>query len=410
MGALEELGRACSGGARPATQADEVDGVLPEFVAYPRRTEEVSAVLKVAASRDFTVVARGAGTKLDWGNPPESANLVVDLSQMGEVYEHASDDLVARVGAGATLAELSERFSAKGQWFPVDEVVRGSTVGGVVATGLSGPSRYLHGAVRDLVLGVTAVRADGVMFRAGSKVVKNVAGYDLAKLLTGSYGTLAVLTELVLKLRPRPALQRFVTASFPTPEAMAPALSALVSSQAAPTAIEVLRQGPEGPLELATLLEGRPGPTEERAAEVAATLSCPRVAPLPPSWWAELPGPVTLKVTSVLSSVAKLVSSVSSLALTAGLRARLWGSAGAGVIFVGLPGDISPSQLRGFLEQVRAAATALGGHATLLRAPAALKASLDPWGPVPGLVLMRKVKAQFDPARRLAPGRFVGGI
>jgi glycolate oxidase FAD binding subunit len=410
MGALEELGRACSGGARPATQADEVDGVLPDFVAYPRRTEEVSEILKVAASRDFTVVARGGGTKLDWGNPPESASLVVDLSQMGEVYEHASDDLVARVGAGATLAELSERFSAKGQRFPVDEVVPGSTVGGVVATGLSGPSRYLHGAVRDLVLGVTAVRADGVMFRAGSKVVKNVAGYDLAKLLTGSYGTLAVLTELVLKLRPRPALQRFVTASFPTPEAMAPALSALVFSQAAPTAIEVERQSPEGPLEVATLLEGRPGPTEERAAEVAAILSCSRVASLPPSWWAELPGPVTLKVTSVLSSVAKLVSSVSSLALVAGLRARLGGSAGAGVIFVGLPGDVSPSQLRGFLDQVRATATALGGHATLLRAPAALKASLDPWGPVPGLELMRRVKAQFDPARRLAPGRFVGGI
>jgi glycolate oxidase FAD binding subunit len=410
MSVLEELGRACSGKARPATEADRVGGVPAQVVAYPQSTEEVSAVLKVAASWDMTVVARGKGTKLDWGNPPESAEVVVDLSRMGGVLEHASDDLVARVEAGTALAELSERLSARGQWFPVDELVPGSTVGGVVATGLSGPSRYLHGAVRDLVLGVTAVRADGVIFHAGSKVVKNVAGYDLAKLLTASYGTLAVLTELVLKLKPRPATQRFVTASFPAPEALAPALSALLCSQSSPTAIEVDRQSPTVPLEIGVLVEGRPGPTEERAAEIASALPCPEVSVVPPKWWAKLPGPVTLKVTCTLSAVPKLVASVSSLASRSEVPARLTGSAGTGVMFVGLPEDVGPAQLGSFLEGVRAAAAASGGHATLLRAPRALGPSLDTWGAVPGLELMRRVKAQFDPGRRLAPGRFVGGI
>ena len=195
--------------------------------------------MRVAKSEGLSVVARGAGTKLDWGNPPASADLMVDLSLMDKVIEHEPGDLVARVQAGTTLAHLSEVLGSKGQRFPVDEVVAGSTVGGVVSTGLSGPLRYMYGAVRDLVLGITVVRADGVVAHAGSKVVKNVAGYDLAKLFTGSYGTLGILTELTLKLKPVPMAQRFVVTSCPSPGDLTALLSALSWCQAAPTAIEL---------------------------------------------------------------------------------------------------------------------------------------------------------------------------
>ncbi len=191
--------------------------------------------MRVAATHGLSVVARGAGTKLDWGNPPESARLVIDLSQLAGVIEHVSDDLVARVKAGTTLADLFAATSKAQQCFPVDEVVPGSTIGGVVATGLSGPGRYLHGAVRDLVLGATVVRADGVVAHAGSKVVKNVAGYDLAKLFTGSYGTLGVLTEVTLKLKPMAAARRFVVASYPGPADLVAPLQTVLASQAAPT-------------------------------------------------------------------------------------------------------------------------------------------------------------------------------
>ncbi|MGH9104249.1 MAG: FAD-binding oxidoreductase [Acidimicrobiales bacterium] len=414
MAVLGDLGRACSSGARPGTAADSVDGVVPGAVVSPCSTEEVASALRAAAAAGSTVVARGAGTKLDWGNPPEAADLLVDLSSMGAVVEHTSGDLVARAEAGTTLAHLEAVLAEQGQCLPVDEVVPGSTVGGVVATGLSGPSRYLHGPVRDLVLGATAVRADGVVVHAGSKVVKNVAGYDLAKLFTGSYGTLVVLTEVTFKLRPRPAARRFVVASYERPEDLARTLPGVLASQAAPTAVELGRAGPEAPLQLCVLVEGRPRPVGQRVAEVAGAMGPCEVSPEPPPGWAELPGPVTFKLTSVLSALPTLVAQVSSLAREHGLAAKLAGSAGTGVLFLGVPGEGQgegrTAPLAGFLAGVRRAAAAGGGHATVLRAPAPLKASLDVWGPVPGLELMRRVKDRFDPDRRLAPGRFVGGI
>ena len=161
----------------------------------------------------------------------------------------------------------------------------GSTIGGVVATGLSGPGRYLHGAVRDLVLGATIVRADGVVVHAGSKVVKNVAGYDLAKLFTGSYGTLGVLTELTVKLKPIPITQRFVVTSYAAPADLGAALSALLASQSAPTAIEIDRPRPSGPIELSVLIEGRPGPVEKRSKGVADILSSSDVRQVAPPGW-----------------------------------------------------------------------------------------------------------------------------
>jgi glycolate oxidase FAD binding subunit len=408
--ALAELQWACPGGARDGEPGDSVDGVVPDIVVHPRRTEEAAQVMRVAASHGLSVVARGAGTKLDWGNPPESARLVIDLSQLAGVVEHESDDLVARVNAGTTLANLFAATSRAQQCFPVDEVVPGSTIGGVVATGLSGPGRHLHGAVRDLVLGATVVRADGVVAHAGSKVVKNVAGYDLAKLFTGSYGTLGVLTEVTLKLKPMPAARRFVVASYPGPADLVAPLQMVLASQAVPSAIEVERPSPDSPVQLAVLVEGRPRPVEQRSNAVAALLGTDDIRTAAPSGWGQLPGPITLKLTSVLSGVPALVQRASSLALDQALAARIAGSAGSGVLFIGLPTEVAAPELIALVHGLRSICADFGGHATVLRAPAALKSVVDVWGPVPGVDLMRRLKEKFDPARRLAPGRFVGGI
>jgi glycolate oxidase FAD binding subunit len=410
MPVLAELERACPAGARRGEPADAVDGVVPDIVVSPRETADVAASLRVAAELGLRVVARGAGTKLDWGNPPESAELVVDLSQMGEIIEHESGDLVARAQAGTTLAHMSETFSEAGQRFPVDEVIAGSTIGGVVATGLSGPGRYLNGAVRDLVLGATVVRADGVVVRTGSKVVKNVAGYDLAKLFTGSYGTLGILTELTLKLKPVPKAQRFVVASFSQPADLGRALPTLLACQAAPAAIELERARPDEPLRLSVLIEGSPHPAELRSAEVASLLGAADISPVPPPRWGDLPGPVTLKFTSVLSGVPAVVQAASSLVRDHALHAGIAGSAGTGVLFMGLPADVRPEVLRPLLEDLRHCCALFGGHVVVLRAPTSLKQAVDVWGPVQGVDLMRRVKQAFDPGRRLAPGRFVGGI
>jgi glycolate oxidase FAD binding subunit len=410
MPVLADLARACPGGARRGERTDSIDGVLPEAVAYPRCTDEVAAAIRVAAASGFRVVARGAGTKMDWGNPPESAELVIDLSRMDGILEHVSDDLVARVKAGTTLAAFSDATGKAGQRFPVDEVVAGSTVGGVVATGLSGPGRHLHGAVRDLVLGATIVRADGVVVHCGSKVVKNVAGYDLAKLFTGSYGTLGVLTELTVKLKPVPMARRFIVGSYSGPDDLGPALSAVLASQSAPTAIELERPLPAGPLQLSVLVEGRPAPVERRSHDVAALLGPSEISMVAPPGWGDLPGPVTLKLTSVLSAVPALVQRAGELALGQALSSRVAGSAGSGVLFMGLPAGIPSETLAVLLEDLRSVCGRAGGHCTVLRAPASLKADVDIWGPVPGIELMRRLKEKFDPDRRLAAGRFVGGI
>ncbi len=380
MPVLEELGRACGGAARPAEDTDSVDGVAPEIVVKPRQTEEVARALQVAAVYGLRVVARGGGTKLDWGNPPEGAELVLDLSEMNGVIEHVSNDLVARARAGTTLASLADEISKAGQHFPVDEVVAGSTIGGVVATGLSGPGRFMHGGVRDLVLGATLVRADGVVVHTGSKVVKNVAGYDLAKLFTGSYGTLGILTELTLKLKPIPLARRFVVASYRGPSELGRSLPAVLASPSAPTAIEVERPSPDEPLQLSVLIEGRPGGVEQRSVEVAGVLSTSDIRSLAPAGWGDLPGPVTLKLAVVLSGVAALVDRASSLARDHALDARVAGSAGSGVLYMGLPAEVPAEDLKNVLEDLRSVCASFGGHAVLLRAPAALKASVDVWG------------------------------
>ncbi|MEP6629392.1 MAG: FAD-binding oxidoreductase, partial [Lapillicoccus sp.] len=188
---LPRLAEAVGGAARDGLESDRVGGMRPRWVASPTDEAGVSALLRVADEKGLAVVPRGSGTKLSWGADPERLDVVLDLSGLDRLVEHAAGDLIAVVGAGRPLDALQRDLASAGQWLAVDPARRG-TVGGLVATATTGPTRLLHGPVRDLVIGATMVRADGVVARSGGKVVKNVAGYDLGKLLTGSYGTLGV--------------------------------------------------------------------------------------------------------------------------------------------------------------------------------------------------------------------------
>jgi glycolate oxidase FAD binding subunit len=240
--------------------------------------------------------------------------------------------------------------------------------------------------------------------------LKNVAGYDLSKLFTGSYGTLGIVTEAIFRLRPWPPRRLFVTATYADEAALAPALAGVVRSQAALSAVEVDRPVATGAIGLSVLLEGRPGPVDERAHAVSELLGGAEVSDHEPEGFAVLPGPVTFKVTTPPGSVAALLVLLRALAGEHQVWPAVRGSAGVGALFVGFAGDEAAGPLAAFLSGVRAGCARRGGSATVLRAPAPVKASLDVWGPVPGLDLMRRVKRQFDPDGRLAPGRFVGGL
>ncbi len=397
---------------RAASDQDHVDGRFAEVVAYPESTQQVAAILSCTQTSGAVVVARGAGTKLDWAAPPERVDVLVDLSRMDAVLEYEPGDLVVRAQAGLPLAALQRTLASAGQQLAVDEVVAGSTLGGTVATGLVGPRRLRYGSIRDLLIGITVVRVDGAIARAGGKVVKNVAGYDLCKLYTGSYGTLGIITELTLRLHPLPASRRWVSAPFSDPAAAAHALASVTHSQLAPSAVEVAYEAPDGPLSVGVLLEGYEAGVEARAGAIAILLgeSVASSAQAPTGWGA-LPGQRTLlKLTAELPQVAPLLERLGAIAAAHEVRLSISGSAGVGVLFVAVDEAVDPTRIGDFVRAARAAAAGAGGSAIVLRAPADIRSSVDVWGEVPGLVLMRRVKERFDPGRLLAPGRFVGGI
>jgi len=412
--ARRALGSAC-GDVTEATSADHVDGVRPGLVARPTSTPEVAAVLRAAAAHRLTVVARGHGTKLSWGRPPARADLVVDLAAMDRVLDHAAGDLIAEAQAGTPLGRLQSTLGGAGQRLAVDETIPGATVGGTIATAASGPSRLAQGTMRDLLIGVTVVRADGVVARAGGRVVKNVAGYDLGKLMIGSFGTLAVVTEAVFRLHPVPAARRFVTVPVADLADAARLTQAVVHSQVVPGALEVELPA-TGPGALTVLLAGIPEGVLGRTRTTLGLLGgSATAAEEAPAGWGEYPWSPTaagddraiaLKLTFALSGLADVLRAARGCPAPVHVR----GSSGTGVVYAALPASTPPAAVAATVGHLRGACVRHGGSTVVLDAPAAVKEAVDSWGPVPALGLMRRVKDQFDPDHRLAPGRFVGGI
>jgi glycolate oxidase FAD binding subunit len=371
-------------------------------VARATTTGELAAVMRTAAVDGARVVVRGRATKLDWGAPPEGVDVLVDVSAMDGVIEHAAGDLVVHVQAGVTLAALSERLAPAGQRLVLGEVVPGSTVGGVMATALSGPLRLGYAAVRDLVLGVTVVAADGTVAKGGGKVVKNVAGYDLAKLFTGSYGTLGVIAEAVLRLHPLPEAAAWVTATYPDFGAAAAPAAAVLGSQLVPAAVELDRPAAGAGVTMCVTVEGSRAGVVGRGERVGALMGPgAQVTGEAPAWWGTLPAHTVIKVTAELASVAAVGD-----ALPGAVRA----SAGSGILYQAVAAGTAAEDLGRLVARARRLAADAGGFAVVLGAPAPMKEGVDVWGPAPGVELMRRIKAVFDPDRRLAPGRFVGGI
>lgn len=358
---------------------------MPEL-ARPTSTAEVADVLRDAAARGLTVVPRGRGTKQGWGMPV-APDLVVDLAGMDRVLDHQAGDLIVETQAGARLADVQAHVAREGQRLALDETVPGASIGGTVATNASGPQRLVAGTARDLLIGVTVVRADGVVAQAGGRVVKNVAGYDLGKLVVGSFGTLAVVTEAVFRLHPEPEVRRWVTTVAEDPHAL---VHRVVHSQAVPWAVEV-----DGAT-VSVMLGGRPEGVAARVEAVRALVGG-SVSDAPPAWWGTYPwepGETGVKVTCVLSGLRDVLAA-------AGPRVR--GSAGAGVLY-------AVAEDPDHVERLRAVAACHGGTVVVVDAPDEVKQAVDVWGPVSALDLMQRVKDQLDPDHRLSPGRFVGGI
>ena len=417
---LQELERADL--VQPAPAGTAVDGVPVAMVARPGSVEEASQVLAGAAADGLAVAFAGGGSKLGLGNPPERADLLVSTERLDQVVEHAAGDLVVKVEAGARLTDLQAALAPAGQWLALDPPEPGSSIGGVVAANASGPRRLRYGTARDLIIGITVVLADGTVAHAGGKVVKNVAGYDLAKLFCGSLGTLGLIAEATFRLHPRPAAAAVVTLGVAGPEQVGAAVQRLLRSTLVPSAVELVWYGESGLLTV--VIEGIPPGVEAQAAAAAELLG--EVGGV------EVPGPggteaalAQLGAPPWEKAEVRIKVAVPPAELSGALT-DLWSGwlghgpvaahAATGIIQVGLQGpDLGRAeQVEAFAGEVgrtRERLAARQGTLVIVEAPPALKRTVDVWGP-PGdaVELMRRVKRQFDPDRRLSPGRFVGGI
>jgi glycolate oxidase FAD binding subunit len=428
-GVRDALGAACAD-LRPGGPADAVSGVLPSWVAAPGSTAEAAATMRAAAGLDLAVVPRGGGSRLSWGLPPRRCDLVIETRRMNRVIEHASGDWIASVQAGVTIEQLAGVLGQAGQQLSLDVPAPAGgdagTVGGVLATGMAGPRRLRYGTPRDLVIGLTIVRADGKLARSGGKVVKNVAGYDLGKLFAGSFGTLGLIAEATFRLHPLPAAAGYVTRECGTAEQAAAAVATAVESPLAPAAVEIDRREPGGPVLVSVLIEGHPSGVPARVAQMRDLLdggaALATDSDEAPGWWghgaAAASDSTLIRVTFWSSALRSVLDALDAAADASGLRPAVGGSPGAGVLYAAVDSLAEPAAVASLVAALRASighVPSAGypparGSVVVLNAPPQVRGAVDVWGPVPGGALMRSVKDQFDPGHRMAPGRFAEGI
>jgi len=414
----------------PATAADAVAGVQPRFVAAPASSEEAGTLLRAAARLGLRVVPRGTGSRVHWGYPPSGCDLVLDTTRLDRVVEHAAGDLVATVQAGVRLDRLAEVLSAARQRLALDPP-GGGTVGGVLATAAAGPLRLRYGTPRDLLIGITVVRADGTVAKSGGKVVKNVAGYDIGKLFAGSRGTLGLITQATFRLHPLPAGTAYVTAECADTAAACQVIAQAMASPASPVAAEIDWPDANTPVSAGFALEGDPSGVGERAVALSGLLACDAakvsLSAEPPSWWgagaaAQRDGTV-LQIGFWPGDLGATLAAIRAAAEAAGLNPAVGGSAAAGVIYASVPDCADPGAVAALVavlrqtvgngrsaERGRSGGPPARANVVVLRAPAEVGKLVDLFGPVPSLALMRAIKKQFDPAGTMSPGRFAGGI
>jgi glycolate oxidase FAD binding subunit len=399
-------------------------------VAFPRNMEELSEMMRLASGEGWRVIPAGAGTWLEMGARPTRFDVVVSTAKMNRVLEYEPADLTATVEAGAPLAAFNRKAAEDRQFIPLapfgDER---STVGGVIATASAGPLRCAYGTPRDWLIGVAVVHADGRMPRAGGKVVKNVAGYDLCKLYVGSFGTLAVIAEASFKLRALPPCEKTVVFYSRDAESLCSLVARITDSDVQPAAMELISPYDEAPppldaehfaLALRFLNEAETVDWQvEEAARLGSgvrhTTLCEADAG---DFWRAYHESETspraefiLKLSALPADLNALIADINRALPPIRLRAHAANGA------VRLHGDdrwldrFNVEERLSKLAEMRRMAQARGGQMLILRAPDEIKSRLDVWGEVgPGRGLMRALKEKFDPYGLLNPGRFVAGI
>ena len=378
----------------------------------PSTPQEAAEVMRALGEAGTPLRARGGGTKFDWGHPSDPS-AIVSTSNLNRVLEHNAADMTAVLGAGTPFAHAQSVFAKSGQMVALDPPCGPddeATIGGILAANDSGPLRHRYRAARDLVLGMTVALSDGTLAHSGGKVIKNVAGYDIAKLFTGAFGTLGLIVEVVVRLYPLPARTVTVTGATEDPAALQEAALAMSHANLEIEALDVAwRDGsgallaqfggvaPEGQAERARSLMATPG------LEVAENDDDKELWARQRNGQRAADGEIALK----LSVLSKDLAAVIEIARRHG--GSLVGRAGLGLLWMRLPATAGAAE---DLSAVRSELPGSSAHCVLLDADQATRAKAPVWGDLGAgeLKLMRSIKARFDPAGVCAPGIYVADL
>ncbi len=405
-----------SDSVRAATATDAIRGIPPRLVLEPVSEQQLAATLRLANDASLAVVPRGGGSKLSWGNSPSRADIILCTSRLDKIIEHPWADLTVSVEAGCTIQKLQSALAQHGQRLALDPLwPEQATIGGVLSTNDSGSLRLRFGSLRDLIIGVTLALPDGTLASSGGKVVKNVAGYDLPKLVTGALGTLAVITRVVFRLHPLPRNSKTLSISGCNLEEMQRFILAVQDSKLAHTALQArVAQDAEPVVDI--LFEGteagiaaQEAQLRELARPATATEASSTVWAASQELWnsAESATVAMAKTTTLPASIAHTIEKVQRITSAHKAQWKLTLQA-TGIGWLRL--EASTENLHTSLSDLRFELERSGGSLAAFYQPANM-AHLDAWGqPGDALPLMRAVKNQFDPKNTLNPSRFLGGI
>ncbi len=417
-----------------------VDGKTPGVVARPTSPQEISEAMSAAAEHGLTVSPLSGRTRTGLGNVPESLDLAIDMTAVDQVLAHNAADLTATVEAGIRVSRLQEVLAEHGQFLAIDPPLPDrATIGGTLAVGWSGPATWQNWSPRDIVIGMRTVQADGTITKTGGQVVKNVSGYDMARMHIGALGTLGVIVEVSFKLTPLPARQATVMATFDSDGSCLDAALAVFGSSLTPLAISTLHgQQPsaggrgtgEARPSLLVRVGGRARSVRRQTDDVAsifrrsgaisdalidgddAAIMWRRIGDI---GWADETAPIAGIRSSILpANIPRALNSLPNIGKNSGLRWRATTQTSQGVIdihWLNVEGESSTEQVNTAISKTINAVRRVGGTTIVTQAPLPAKEGIDVWGePTSAIDTMRNLKRQYDPDRLLNPGRFMGGI
>ncbi|MDJ0580335.1 FAD-binding oxidoreductase [Crocosphaera sp.] len=395
---------------------------IPKYLLTPSDIKSLSHTVRIASKNKWSILPCGNGTKLSWGGVVSDTNLIISTQKLNQVIDHAVSDLTITVEAGIKLGDLQAILGHHNQFLPIDPAYpQDATIGGILATADTGSWRQRYGGIRDLVLGLSFVRWDGEIAKAGGKVVKNVAGYDLMKLFTGSYGTLGIISTVTFRLYPIPEASGTLVMSGEA-ENISKMAQTFLQSGLQPTAAEMLSPSVVKSLELGEKMglmvrfQSIPESINEQSQQVQAiaeklnikTLFCQDE--IEENLWQRLQE--IIRVNNTNSTITGKIGIIPNRAVNWLMQLndltpeKAWAminlSSGIGEFRL----DIEPSL--GILKQLRSLAQENRGFLTILEANKAIKKQFEPWGyPGNALPLMKQIKTQFDPHNLFSPSRFV---